>query len=58
VINFLWCSDVLLGLDAVDSLLELVWKNDYWTPRIVDKKQYLLAKHHIKAMLLQPIATV
>ena len=52
VIRFLQRSDGLRGVTTVDSLLELVWKNDYWTPRIFDLKQYQLAKYHVEAMFL------
>ena len=56
VISFLQRSDGLRGGATVDGLLALVWKNDYWTPRIFDQKQYLLSKYHIEAMFLQLIA--
>ena len=34
----------------------MVWKNAYWTLRIIDQKIYLLSKYHIIAMFLQLVA--
>ena len=56
VISFFQREDGLRDLATEQGLLNLVWKNEYWTTRIFDQKVYQTHKYNIEAMFLQLLA--